>query len=90
MKCALCEDKRCYEGKVCIEEALLPKILETYSGKNLDTFKKAAFVEARYYMTMTRLEELKIFAKEMKYRKLGMAFCIGLENEARTVHKILA
>jgi uncharacterized metal-binding protein len=40
-------------------------------------------------MKKTRLEELILYADEMKYTKLGMAFCIGLENEARIIHKIL-
>jgi uncharacterized metal-binding protein len=89
MKCALCQDKKCYEGKVCIEESLLPVITEKYAGEDLDAFRKAAFIEARYYMKKTRLQELILYAKEMKYTKLGMAFCIGMENEAKTVHKIL-
>lgn len=90
MKCALCEDKKCYEGKNCIDEVLLPGILDRYSGEDLITFKKAAFIEARYYMKKTRLEELILYAKEMGYERLGIAFCIGMENEARVLHNILA
>jgi uncharacterized metal-binding protein len=36
-----------------------------------------------------RLEETIQFAHKMGYRKLGIAFCTGLGNEARTLDKIL-
>ncbi len=36
-----------------------------------------------------RLQETIQFAQKMGYRKLGIAFCIGLGNEARTLNKIL-
>ena len=36
-----------------------------------------------------RLEETIQFAQKMGYQRLGIAFCIGLENEARTLDKIL-
>ena len=77
------------DGKNCIDEAMLSEIGDRYGGEDLDTFKNAALIEARYYMEKTRLEELILFAREMKYRKLGMAFCIGMENEARIIHNIL-
>jgi len=90
MRCALCEDKRCHEGKNCIDEKMLPGISKAYSGGDLDTFKTAAFIEGKYYMKKTRLEELILFARKMDYKRLGIAFCIGLENEAKTVYNILA
>lgn len=37
----------------------------------------------------TRLEEIINFAKKMGYKKLGVAFCIGLMNEARILIPIL-
>jgi uncharacterized metal-binding protein len=36
-----------------------------------------------------RLEETIQFAEKMGYHKLGIAFCTGLEGEARTLDKIL-
>jgi len=38
----------------------------------------------------TRIEEIMEFADKMHYRRLGMAFCIGLRNEAKVVEKIFA
>jgi len=37
----------------------------------------------------TRVEEIIEFAKRMDYRKLGVAFCIGLMREANTFVRIL-
>ena len=40
--------------------------------------------------TKTRLEEITEFAKKMGYRRLGLAFCIGLVKEAQLVEEIFA
>jgi uncharacterized metal-binding protein len=39
--------------------------------------------------TKTRMEEIAEFSRKMKYRKLGLAFCIGLSREASVVEEIL-
>jgi len=36
-----------------------------------------------------RVEEVAQFAKKMGYKKLGIAFCIGLQNEAKILNTIL-
>jgi uncharacterized metal-binding protein len=36
----------------------------------------------------TRIEEIIQFARRMNYKRLGLAFCIGLRNEAAVVHKL--
>ncbi len=38
----------------------------------------------------TRIVEIYEFAEKMNYRRLGLAFCIGLAKEAAIVEKILA
>ena len=35
------------------------------------------------YCRLTRVEEIMTFARKMGYKKLGIAYCIGLVNEAR-------
>jgi uncharacterized metal-binding protein len=89
MKCALCISKECYEGKDCTDGDIIEKARELYSGEHFVMLEKAALIEARHYMEKTRLEELILFVKEMEYNKLGLAFCIGLEDEAKRVHRIL-
>lgn len=86
MQCALCEQKKCREGKDC---STIKADVE-YTGRNLESMKISAQIESRYYMEKTRLEELILYAGGMGYEKLGIAFCIGLEKEAKVIHKILA
>lgn len=45
----------------------------------------AAYVEGTFYSNITRLQETAEFARAMGYKKLGMAFCIGLNAEARYI-----
>ncbi|MCD4704111.1 MAG: DUF1847 domain-containing protein [Methanosarcinaceae archaeon] len=85
MKCTDCNNRECITGKDCTDIA---DELE-YTGKDLVSMKASAAIEARYYMKKTRLEEIILYAKEMGYHKLGIAFCIGLAKEAETVARIL-
>ena len=39
---------------------------------------------------LSRLDEVIMFAKKMGYKKIGMAFCIGLVDEAAILEKILS
>lgn len=50
----------------------------------------AALVEAEGYCKQTRLEETINFMKKCGYKKIGMAFCVGLQKEAREVENILS
>jgi len=86
MKCALCGSKGCYAGEPC--ELSPPS--EGYEGEDLRMLRCAAEVEAEGYMEMCRIEEVIAFAKKMGYRKLGIAFCVGLEKEANALHRLLA
>ena len=82
--------KLCYAGKNCRKD-ITEKIIEEYKKEdNLKIAKVAAYIEATYYMKKTRLEEIIEFCKLMDYKKIGIAFCIGLENEAKILDKILS
>ncbi|NOQ28990.1 MAG: DUF1847 domain-containing protein [Methanosarcinales archaeon] len=83
MKCALCDSKDCRQGKNCTKTAT---DIDYAPAKK--TMRIASEVESRY-MELTRLEELILFCKKMKFKRVGIAFCIGLSAEARIVHKIL-
>ena len=43
---------------------------------------------ARVRPAKTRIEEIAEFAQKMNYRRLGLAFCVGLRREAKTVAEI--
>lgn len=90
MNCAECEEKTCYEGKDCTEIAEDAKEAYKEDAEVLQSLRISAQIESRYYMKKTRIEELILYAKEMGYKKLGVAFCIGLEEEAATLCQILS
>jgi uncharacterized metal-binding protein len=86
MKCAYCENKECAAGKDCTGKA--EDVIGFYKGEVLDLARTASRTEARYYMKEPRIVEIIEFAKAMGYKKIGIAFCIGLSSEAETVHSI--
>lgn len=57
-------------------------------SENQSFATNAALVEKEGYCQLTRIEEIMDFAKRNNMTKLGLAFCVGLQNEAREVSKI--
>jgi uncharacterized metal-binding protein len=87
--CSICQKQRCKKGRNCypdIDSGILDKYKEP---ENLKLAKASAAVESRYYQEATRLEEIKYFAREMGYTKLGVATCIGLIKEAQMIAEYL-
>ncbi|MDD4601648.1 MAG: DUF1847 domain-containing protein [Negativicutes bacterium] len=84
MQCALCKQKNCYTGQNC--PGLQPtEIQESYDLTDRQLMTAAAKIEGRYYMQLSRLEESVKFAQEMECTTVGVAFCIGLANEAKYI-----
>lgn len=50
---------------------------------------ESALIESEFYCRLTRVEETVLFIERMGYRKVGVAACVGLLEEARTFTKIL-
>jgi len=50
----------------------------------------AAAIEAKHYGRKTRLAEIIEFAKHLGCERIGLAFCIGLAEEARVIEAIFA
>lgn len=94
-RCARCETHVCSDGADCFDSA--DGQLELYLGgaaplsDDLKRMHRAATaIEGRHYCRETRLGEIILFAKEMGYTKLGIAFCIGLSEEAAVVERVLS
>ncbi|AEH06134.1 DUF1847 domain-containing protein [Methanothermococcus okinawensis] len=90
MQCAKCNEKSCAKGKNCYKEISEKAMKEYENDENLKIAKTSSYIEGTYYMKKTRLEEIIEFCKLMEYKKIGIAFCIGVENEAKTLDKILS
>ena len=63
--------------------------LRRYSEEEREMAYCSARVEGDFYCRITRVEEIMEYALRMGYIHLGVAFCVGLSEEARTFVKIL-
>ena len=90
LRCALCDAKSCYEeGKDCL--GLADRHMELYEQDRIQRLHSAASaIEAGHYCKEPRIREIILFAKEMGFRRIGLAFCIGLTEEARIIEKIFS
>ncbi len=90
LDCAGCDDRVCREGVDCYATAA--SVREIYERADPDTLKllrTAAQIESRGYMRWPRAREIIRFAQEMGFEHLGVAFCIGLVEEARAYVDLL-
>jgi len=83
LQCDRCEKVECFEGKDCLN--MQEEVIESYTGQDRLIHHAAALIEGEYYMQKTRVEELILFCREMGYERLGVAFCIGLREEAKVL-----
>ena len=89
LRCSQCGSKECRDGRDCFSQAGNHKQL--YQNSQIaELHRIASTIEARYYSKETRLGEIILFAKESGYKKIGLAFCIGLSEEAKIIDEILS
>ncbi len=80
---------------------LLKKSLNEYQGDVLEFAKQASIQEGSGYGSKelgyeytraikTRIEETIEFAERMGYKRLGLVFCTGLQDEARIVERLFS
>jgi len=89
LRCGRCETKECRDGRDCFSQAGNHKQLYQ-DGQIAKLHKAASAIEGRYYGRETRLGEIILFAKELGYEKIGLAFCIGLSEEAKVIDEIFS
>jgi uncharacterized metal-binding protein len=88
-RCARCDSNECRNGKDCF--SLAQAHAELYADRDVSRLQNAAAViEAKHYGRKTRLAEIIEFAKHLGCEKIGLAFCVGLAEEARVIEAILA
>jgi uncharacterized metal-binding protein len=94
----MCSNHYCKKGELeklplncpCNEKEEQEKIKELYNeDENYKLAYNSALVEAEGYCKKTRLEETMDFAKKCNFKKLGVAFCVGLSKEAKMLCLIL-
>lgn len=87
MKCHLCKENSCYDGKPCRETESIPLYGDPVDRKILT---EAGNVEALFYKEACRVDETMEFARRMGFKVLGLAFCLGLIKEANILGEILS
>lgn len=95
--CALCSIHACSSGDLENAPKKCPSVDEKMKGikelysdeENYKIAKASAVVVSEGYGKKTRLEETMDFANKCGYKKIGLAFCIGLVNESKVVSKVL-
>ena len=96
--CALCSIHVCSSGELnhapkncpCMDEKM-DGIKELYNEEeNFKIAQASALVVSEGYCEKTRLEETMDFANKCGYKKIGLAFCIGLVQESKVLSKVLS
>jgi uncharacterized metal-binding protein len=73
----------------CLENDKVEILKKYFEEENLKLAYFSALVESEGYCKRTRIEEIMDFSRKCGFKKLGIAFCIGLSQEAKIVAEIL-
>lgn len=92
MNCLACSMKSCRKTISCGAESFdIDTALDRYhENNNQQVIQKAAhLVDGGRAGSLSRMQEIVEFAKEMKYQNIGIAYCYGMERLAQQVRSIL-
>ena len=93
MNCTKCNDKRCLKQQSsCNRESFTKsEVIDQYQElANSEIIQVAAqLVDNGRAGTLSRVEEIVEFANLMNYKKLGLAYCYGMEQHAKAMETIL-
>ena len=93
MNCTTCNDKVCRKSQASCEREIFKKteVIGQYQDQHTSQIVKAAaeLVDAGRAGTLSRMEEIVEFAQTMGYKKLGLAYCYGMEQYANAVETLL-
>jgi len=99
LSCSECAIRNCYRRDktfptFCLTEEFSDAAEQTkalYQSDSVDgkLARAAAEIEGEYYGRLTRLEETIRFAQKLGVKKLGIASCVGLLDEASLYAKIV-
>lgn len=86
MRCDRCTEKPCREGMACTACDAAALYADPEDRRMM---RAASEVEAEYYGEIDRIQEIILFSQKMGYKKLGIAFCAALSEEAAKLSQIL-
>jgi uncharacterized metal-binding protein len=85
--CLRCRDRICLSGGNCMPGAI--PAWETLSDETRKVLDAAADVSLERERQLCRLAELVYFCLGMRYRTLGLAYCLDLQEPARILSGVL-
>jgi len=96
--CSYCAHKRCFMGDLSqapesCPSVVRPELIEEAKDKLKDSENQQMAQDVartwKDYGKLTRVEETVLYAKLRGYKKLGLAFCVGLSQEAELFTNLL-
>ena len=92
MNCIDCNDKICRkQSNSCKREDFNnEEVIKQYKDKRNSSIVNAAamLVDNGKAGTLSRIDEIIEFSKTMNYKKIGLAYCYGMEKQAKALQKI--
>jgi uncharacterized metal-binding protein/predicted Fe-Mo cluster-binding NifX family protein len=88
LDCLACRDRKCLRGEPCGMTAAALSSREV-DAETMRMFEAALDVSCEEERTLCRLSELIYFCIEMRYRRIGVAYCVDLEEPAEILTRVL-
>jgi uncharacterized metal-binding protein len=91
MDCTNCQPKTCRQSESCgVENFDNSEVINDYKEpENQKILQVAAsLVDNGKAGTLSRLQEIIAFIKSMSYKKVGLAYCYGMEKDAKLLKDI--
>ncbi len=88
MDCIVCKQKKCKTANSCgAEKYDYEELISEYSKPTNQKIVQSAaeLVDNGKAGTLSRLQEISEFISSMKYNKIGLAYCYGMEKEAKLI-----
>jgi len=65
------------------------EVIAKYLNESEIVQAAAALVDFGRAGTLSRLQEIVAFAQKMEYKRIGLAYCYGMENEVKQIAEII-
>ena len=84
----MCRDRKCLQGEHClaVAGAGASQALDRETGR---MFEAALDISSEEERTLCRLSELIYFCLEMRYQRIGVAYCEDLQEPAEILARVL-
>ncbi len=91
MDCTSCTfDKQCRTTEACKATSFdRDEVILKYTDESAIVQAAAALVDYGRAGTLSRLQEIISFARQMNYKRIGLAYCYGMEKEVKQIADII-